>query len=296
MRPLASTDLSRLAQLACLVEAAVEKPGNVTPTRAFEDCTFAHFAASAVAVGPAMGGAGEATVGEIVLRSVRDTRSLVGTNTNLGIVLLLAPLVRAAASAGQDETLRGALARVLGGLDRADARSAYQAIRLAAPAGIGVAVEHDVREEEPHVTLLQAMQSARDRDAVAREYCTDYAVTFGCGVPALRAAWDAGHGLRGAVLRAYLRILAEVPDTLIARKAGEREASRVSRRAADVLAAEADGGEAFGREVAKLDAELRDDRHRLNPGTTADLVCAALFALFVAGDAPGGLAALLGRW
>lgn len=296
MTPPAPSDLARAAQLACVAEAATEKPGNVTPTRAFHDCTYEDFLASAVAVGPAFGAAGEASVGQTILRAVRATRALVETNTNLGIVLLLAPLARAAALAGDEGDLRAALQGVLRGLDREDARDAYAAIRLARPAAMGEEGEYDVARETPEVTLLQAMELARERDSVAREYCTDYAITFTCGLPALTAAWAAGHGLRACVLRAYLETLAEVPDTLIARKLGRAAAERVSHRAAEVLAAQAGGAEVFDVELARFDAELRDDGHRLNPGTTADLVCAALFVFLISRGAPRELGPSAERW
>ncbi len=288
--------LARAARLACVAEAATEKPGNVTPTRAFHDCTYEHFLASAVAVGPVLGAAGEMSVGRTVLQAVRATRALVETNTNLGIILLLAPLARAAATRAEEEDLRVVLQRVLRDLDREDARDAYEAIRHAGPAALGEQGEHDVSREVPEITLLQAMELAHDRDSVAREYCTDYAITFTCGAPALEAAWGTGRSLRECVLLAYLEILAEVPDTLIARKVGRREAERVSRRAVEVLAARTSGAEVFAVELARLDAELRDDANRLNPGTTADLVCAALFVFLVSGGAPRGLDPSAVRW
>lgn len=271
------------AQLACVYEATAEKPGNVSPAAAFADTSYADFLASAVAVGPAFAAAGSVSVGQTVLRAVTDTRRLVATNTNLGIVLLLAPLASAAHRAHDAPGLRRALAEVLQALTRADARDAYAAIRAAEPAGMGRVDGHDVAEDEPELTLLEAMDLARERDSVALEYCTDYELTFALGYPVLRERWAAGARLSEAIIAAFLRILAEVPDTLVARKHGRAVADDVSRGAARVLARggceTADGREALRR----FDAELRDPGHSRNPGTTADLVCAALF-VFLAAD------------
>jgi triphosphoribosyl-dephospho-CoA synthase len=292
MRPLSGAEVAAAARLACLVEAAVEKPGNVSPAAGFADTTHEDFVASAAAIGPALADAGRAGVGETVLRAVRDTRLRVATNTNLGIVLLLAPLAKAAAGDGAAQGLRRAVARVLRELTVDDGRLAYEAIRLAKPGGMGSVDRHDVADVAVDVTLREAMAQAADRDSVAREYVTDFEVTFTLGLPVLREAWETGSGPAGAVfpgadfpgpvlpdavLDCFLTILAEVPDTLIGRKRGFDTARRVSARAAEVRAALRAGGPAGRRALAGLDVELRDPGHTLNPGTTADLVTAVLF-------------------
>ena len=106
---------------------------------------------------------------------------------------------------------------------------------------------------------------------------TDFEITFVHGVPALRAARKAGLGWLEAVTEAGLILLSEVPDTLIARKAGEAASLEVSGGARAVLAA---GGvrTSVGRKaLAEFDADLRDPQNSRNPGTTADLTAAATF-------------------
>jgi triphosphoribosyl-dephospho-CoA synthase len=165
---------------------------------------------------------------------------------------------------------------VLRGLTVDDARGAYAAIRLAGAGGLDEPVEHDLRDE-PRVTLREAMAAAAERDSIAREYVNGYAVTFELGLPALRQALGDGLGARDAVVELALRLLAAVPDTLIARKRGAEAAGHVSTGARQALAA---GGvrSAEGRAaLAGFDASLRRDGNALNPGTTADLVTAVLF-------------------
>lgn len=257
-----------------MLEVAAPKPGNVSRYHDFGDTRFEDFLLSAVAIGAALGAAGETGVGETVLRAVRDTRHWVGVNTNLGIILLLAPLARAAA--GDAGPLRSRLARVLATLTVADAQAVYAAIRLADPGGLGRVDAQDVREE-PAVTLRDAMALAAERDTIAREYVTDYDVTFGLAVPALRRVRACGLGWPAAALESYLRVLAEVPDTLIARKRGPVAARAVSERARQVLGAGEAGSPERARAADAFDSELRGDANRLNPGATADLVAAALF-------------------
>lgn len=275
--------MARAAQLACLLEATAEKPGNVTPRHAFPDMSCRDMLRSAVAIGPELARAGRRGVGATVLAAITATRRVVGVNTNLGIVLLLAPLVRAAL----DDSIRGGsldarVGRVLRALDDEDAPAVYAAIRLAGAGGLGEGVEHDVRDDPP-ANLLESMASAASRDSIASEYVTGFAITFDLGLPALQRARGAGLGVREAVVQAHLELLAAVPDTLIARKRGRAVARHVSGEAARVVGA---GGLLTGsgrRLLATFDGSLRGPGHTLNPGTTADLVTAATFVALLSG-------------
>jgi triphosphoribosyl-dephospho-CoA synthase len=293
---LTGVEIAWAAQLACLFEVSVKKPGNVSPQVGFADARFEDFAASAVAIGPALRDAGPATVGETIARAAADTRRLVATNTNLGMILLLAPLARAAARVDAGGGLRTALAGVLADLTVQDARLAYEAIRAAAPAGMGEVEHHDVGEAGVTVTLREAMDAARERDAVAREYVTDFAITFALGAETVRCCWQDGAPFSDVIVTAFLTILAEVPDTLIARKNGAAVAAAVSRRAARILAA-GGGGSARGRALlAALARELGDEAHALNPGTTADLVAASLFVFLTEDCMLAEVPSLTARW
>jgi triphosphoribosyl-dephospho-CoA synthase len=270
------------AQLACVLEVSADKPGNITPRHDFADTSYEDMLRSAIAIGPELGRAGERGVGDTVLAAVRATRRVAGSNTNLGIALLLAPLGRAALTGDVAVPLRERVEAVLAGLTLADANAAYAAIREAGAGGLDEPVEHDVRDA-PTVTLREAMALAAGRDSVASEYATGFAITFDIGLPALRRARAAGLGPRPATVEAFLALLAAVPDTLIARKRGADAARRVSAGAAEALAA---GGvrDAAGRSaVEAFDATLRGDGNALNPGTTADLVTAALFLALLEG-------------
>jgi triphosphoribosyl-dephospho-CoA synthase len=272
-------DVGRAAQLACVLEASAEKPGNITPSHDFDDTSYEDMLRSGIALGLEIGRAGERGVGETVLAAVRASREVAGANTNLGIALLLAPLGR---GAPVGEPLRERLRDVLGALTIDDARHAYAAIRLAGAGGLDEPVEHDVRDE-PRVTLREAMAAAAQRDTIANEYVTDYAVTFELGLPALADALGDGLRPRDAIVELALRVLAAVPDTLISRKRGADAAGRVAAGARQVLTA---GGvrSARGRTaLAGFDASLRREGNALNPGTTADLVTAVLFVALLEG-------------
>jgi triphosphoribosyl-dephospho-CoA synthase len=296
VRPLSGVEIAWAAQLACLFEVSVAKAGNVSRSAAFADARFEDFAASAIAIGPALREAGNATVGQTVARAAADTRRLVATNTNLGIILLLAPLATAAAHVDAGGDLRGTLHGVLADLTVEDARLTYQAIRAASPAGMGAVDEHDVSEGAVSVTLREAMDSARERDSVAREFITDFAITFALGAETLQRCWLDGARFSEAVIMTFLTILADVPDTLIARKRGSAVAEDVSRRAARVVAAGGTSSSQGRKLLAELAHELADDGHTLNPGTTADLVAASLFVCLTEGGLMDQVPALTARW
>jgi triphosphoribosyl-dephospho-CoA synthase len=273
-----SERVAAAGQLACLLEVSAPKPGNVSPGRHFHDTRYEDFLASAVAIGPALAAAGERPLGATIFAAADATARWTRSNTNLGIILLLAPLARAAHRTGR--ALRDALRDVLAGTTVADAAEAYAAIRRARPGGLGAATSEDVAAA-PTVTLRDAMALAADRDSVAREYVTDFAATFEIGAPALRAARSSGLDWTDATVETYVRLLAAVPDTHIARKLGRAAAEAVSRRAREVEAA---GGVRTpeGRlALQALDAELRSPTNSHNPGTTADLTCAALFVVIL---------------
>jgi triphosphoribosyl-dephospho-CoA synthase len=259
------------AQVSCLWEATARKVGNVHPGADFADTSYPDFLVSAAAVGMAFA-VDDKSLGVRVRRAVERTRRAVGKNTNLGIVLLLAPL---AAPQGVG-TLRDWTAGKLQGLDAEDTRQTFAAIRLANPGGLGDAPEQDVRDE-PTVTLLEAMRLAADRDQIARQYATGYADVFDLGVPAFLDGFERFGCVEAAVVHCQLAWLSNFPDSLIARKCGPAIAAEVRDRAAAVVAA---GGLATpdGRAAGvALDKHLRSNGNRLNPGTTADLVTACLF-------------------
>jgi len=279
---------------ACRLELESPKPGNVSRGRDLPGLSFEAMSRSARAIAPVFARHPRARVGRLVLEAVRATRRSARTNTNLGIVLLLAPLARAAAGAVSRTTGRGApaggpisaarlrvlLRQVLARLDRRDASDAYRAIRIARPGGIGRVESQDVRRE-PTVTLIQAMRLAAGRDAIAAEYATGYMVTFDLGLPTLRRLLRIGVPVEAAIAQTFLAILAARPDTLIRRRHGDDAAHRVTLEAIRCLRAGGVLTPEGRRRIALLDRSLRRHRPRINPGATADLVVASHFVWLI---------------
>ena len=268
--------LAHYVQLACLLEVSAAKPGNITPARNFSDTTYADMVRSGLALGPAFARrrARRRGVGELVADAVSATARVTDANTNLGIVLLFAPLVRAEATRPADEPLRSATERVLGQLDVDDAAATFAAIVKARPGGLGEAPEHDVRAPA-RVGLREAMAAAAHRDSIASEYANGYAIVFDSGLPLLTGALGDGAPTLDAIVSLHLGLLASHPDTLIERKAGASAARAVTEAARSVRAGTLT--------LEEFDASLRGPDHKLNPGTTADLVAATLLAALLTG-------------
>ena len=260
---------------ACLAELDALKPGNVHRFGDGHRMTIADFVTSAEASAPSIGRKG-LSVGRRIRLAVEATQRDVRQNTNLGIVLLAAPLASAALDQ-QNGDLRSRLRRVLQDLNVDDAREAYHAIRAAAPGGLGDVLEHDVRSE-PRVTLLEAMRAAEARDRIAWNYTHDFDDIFRLGLKWLAHAQERWGDPAWATARVYLGFLAHVPDTLIERKFGERMAARVREEARPIESGlnETQSPKTMIAPLTAFDRALKE--RSLNPGTSADLTVATLFA------------------
>ncbi|WP_406697031.1 triphosphoribosyl-dephospho-CoA synthase [Singulisphaera sp. Ch08] len=263
----------QLAQIACLLEVSARKPGNVYPGRGFADANFVDFLLSASVIAAPLDRTRQIGVGAAVLEAVEATCRVVATNTNLGMILLFAPL----AAVPEDQSLRDGLPNVLESTTIHDTRLVYRAIRRARPGGLGSAPDQDVADE-PSVPLVEAMRLAADRDLVAAQYANQFADMFDLALPALRSALAEARPLETSIVAAYLTVLANRPDSLIARKRGSVEARQAAERAAEVLDAGWPDSKSSRSLCEAFDGWLREEGHSRNPGATADLIAAALFA------------------
>lgn len=259
---------------ACLTELDAPKPGNVHAFANGHRMTIDEFVRSADAAAAPLSAQG-ARVGLRIHRAIMATLAAVGTNTNLGIILLCAPL---AAAAERDATnLRNALHQVLQDLDVDDADLAFRSIVRAAPAGLGHSAQHDVFNPAT-VNLRQAMSEAANRDMVARQYATDFADIFDHGLPLFESVSRRRGDAKWATLATFLGFLSAFPDSHIARKLGAETAHCVQGAAlkfARMLQA-AERPDQVLPALLTWDATLK--AKAINPGTSADLTVATLFA------------------
>jgi triphosphoribosyl-dephospho-CoA synthase len=267
---------------AFLDELAAPKPGNVHVFADGHRMTAADFVRSAEAAAPPLARAG-ARVGRRIHDAVEATFAAVGSNTNLGIILLCAPLAAAAEAGGTD--LRASLAIVLADLDVEDAELAFRAIARAAPAGLGRAERYDVHAPAT-ATLREAMTEAQQRDHIAKQYVTDFESIFDLGLACLEDALRRWPKAEWATLATYLAYLARHPDSHVLRKHGAATADEVRRSAAayEARLQAADDPAALVPDLLAWDTALK--ARAINPGTSADLTVGTLFAHRLRNDLP----------
>jgi len=264
--------LAEQIELACLMEATARKPGNVHPSAAFNDLRYEDFVRAAQAIAKPLSATRDEGLGRAIYNAVQATRVSTGTNVNLGIILLFAPL----AAVREGVLLEDGLPSVLCRTTVDDAEQVYAAISLAQPGGMGKATSQDI-SERPTVTLRQAMALAADRDRIAEQYVTDFKLVFAarrqlCELLTRTDDWES------AIVWLHAWMMSHWPDTLIARKCGIELAEEASSRARKLID-HAGANTTFNPDqLAEFDAWLRADGHRRNPGTTADLIAATLFA------------------
>jgi triphosphoribosyl-dephospho-CoA synthase len=264
---------------ACVLEATAPKAGNVFPGMAFDDLCHRDFVVAADIAAESLADR-DSRISVRVLEAVRRSAAATGTNVNLGILLLLGPLVGADESLGQPADGVGefdswptAVGGFLAGLSREDGKRFFEAIARSLAGGLGVAAEMDVHTTPAdEIDLIEAMRLAAEDDRIARQYTCDFRDLIDNVVPVVASEiLDCGDVLSG-IAAAHLRLLAGEPDSLIARKRGREVAIAVQKQAAEVRPQNAS-------EVAQFDTYLRDRTHSLNPGTTADLIAGCLYVL-----------------
>ncbi|MDO8827948.1 triphosphoribosyl-dephospho-CoA synthase [Methylophaga sp.] len=259
---------------ACEQEVNAPKPGNVNVWSDGHNMAVQDFLLSAKAIAPVMAQP-NLSVGERILQAVEATRQVVNCNTNLGIVLLFAPLCDAVQRCSTFDALSLELEQTLSSLTLEDAHLCYQAIRLAEAGGLGEQTEQDINQQ-PSVTLREAMLLAQHRDTIALQYVNNYQQVWDIGYKQLTEALKCGEKVEWATTIAYLYLLARVPDTLIIRKQSRHIAQTVAQKA-QLFILKMNKNRPLSKSTAELtvwDHELKS--RAINPGTSADMTAATL--------------------
>ncbi len=270
------TEVAQVIVQACLEELDAPKPGNVHKFRDGHAMAWQDFQISAETIAPILTDRGQ-SVGPRILHAVQATLARTHCNTNLGIILLAAPLAEAVMLT-PGGALPKQLKQVLDSLTPEDTQAVFQAIALASPGGLGERADHDVRRP-PTLSLIEAMALAASADFIARQYVTGFADVLGFGVRRVRfaqARWPLCPW--APALWTYLGFMARKADSHIHRKYGEDRVSEVM---------------ALGRKLERalrhceqpqtllpmlLAADNLLKSQNINPGTSADLTVASLLA------------------
>lgn len=263
---------------ACEIELQAFKPGNVSIYSAAHDMTVDDFIASAIASAPALCKP-DYSLGEKIYYAVQATRQAVTCNTNLGIILLSAPLMQAFMQRKPDQSLRQSLAEVLSHTTRQDCDWVYKAITLAAPGGLGKSEQQDV-SESPQVNLLEAMKIASPKDRIAWQYCNEFKDIFDFTVFEYNRAFVLSGDFGWSALVVFAELLARYPDSHIERKFGSEHSEWIASQMS--LLCQQLKTRSFSELMPFLhDLDCAFKAKRINPGTTADLVVATLLTVFL---------------
>ncbi|MFK7794211.1 MAG: triphosphoribosyl-dephospho-CoA synthase [Gammaproteobacteria bacterium] len=270
-------------QQACLLELRALKPGNVGYHSSGHGMSVQQFELSAQASAEPLFSICDG-VGKRVLKAVNATHDAVAENTNLGIILLVAPIAETLIQSGHSLKLRNNLANVLADLSVEDAKYCYQAIQVAMPGGMGEVDDQDI-SMEPSVTLLEAMRLSADKDRIGYQYTNTFSDIFEHNLPIYREYQQKWGSQEWAATAVFLSQWLRVPDSLIIRKKGLLKAREISDMIAplanQVLASRDPTDHISG--LLSLDSELKDVG--INPGTTADITVATLFVAMLDGQA-----------
>ncbi len=272
--------LCDLYRQACEIELQAFKPGNVSVHADGHGMSVSDFRTSAeVSSQPICNPL--YSLGEKIFYAIKVTREAVGCNTNLGIILLCAPIIQAVTVACHEKlTLRQALSQVLASTTLTDADWVFKAIALAAPGGLGESSEQDVHKP-PSVTLTQAMQIASDKDRVARQYAGGYKDIFDFAVLRYNAWLSQWSDKNWAAVFVYAELLSQFPDSHIERKHGKKYTEWVAVRMRQFL--EEFGQASDPRQSMQtlfcLDSEFKSKG--VNPGTTADMTVATILLVLI---------------
>ncbi len=308
-----SRQISQSLELAILLEASAHKPGNVSIVTNFENTRFEHFLASSVAAAPVFELAaergtavaeGKSTLTQIGLgQLIKDCVAEIDTwqhggNTLLGTIILLSPIAVAAGmtSVGKGfnlRRLRKSLKLVVESTTPVDAVNLYEAIKIANPGGLGKAPDLDINDPasearilRENVSLFQVFKIAEKYDTICSEWVNNYPVTFDMAYPSLAKKLENGTDLNEAIIHTFLEVLANVPDTFIARKVGLERSRKVSADARKVLDLGGLKTASGTKSLHRFDQQLRQSNNLLNPGTTADIIGAALSLCVLGGYRP----------
>ncbi len=294
--------VGKCAQIASVLEVSGHpKPGNVHRTQDFSDMVFEDFLISGIAIGKTMekaamnglnlrddpGKWSDIGLGSLILEAVTETDRWVANNTNLGIIMLLAPICAAAGILDTVGDLRSVIRQIMKLTTATDAVNLYKAINIADAGGMGQQDELDVGSDgslqkllDENINMYTVLDMSSQWDSLSHELTHKMPVTFDMGFPLFKKI-RAEYGVNKATVQTFLTILSEVPDTLISRKYGEEKARQVSEDAKAILE---EGGilTINGQSlVDEFDKKLIEND--LNPGTTADFTASSIMIAYLDG-------------
>jgi len=270
-----ATQLNKLYQQACDIELHAFKPGNVSIYSEGHGMTVKDFQLSAITSGLPLSNP-HYSLGEKIYYAVKTTRDAVGCNTNLGIILLCAPMIQALSQINKYSTFRQALADTLQSTSVDDACWTFNAIALASPGGLGDSKQADVHTQ-PQITLTEAMKIAENKDSIARQYTTNFKDIFDFSILRYNSSFRRWGNFYWSAVASYSALLSKYPDSHIERKYGCLYTQMIQEQMLLVneVLLSTDNPQQYENMLYEIDKKFK--QLGINPGTTADMTVATIF-------------------
>ena len=274
-------DLKSAYLFSCKKDIELIKPGNVNLFSSHKDTKAQDYLDSAILSSKELFNQNY-SLGKRILESVNVTRSQVNVNTNLGIILLCAPVIQSYIDFNNLD-LREGIKKTLSATSIKDTHDLCAAINISSPGGLGDSDMYDTASY-PNASIKQIMDYSQEYDRISYQYSHNFSDIFDFIIPKLEFLNQRYESLDISLSLLFIEILAKIPDSHISRKFGDKIAKKTSNNAHDllkILDREHDP-DYLAKALNNLDYEYK--KKGINPGTTADLLVASLMIYKISGN------------
>ena len=274
-------DLKSAYLFSCKKDIELIKPGNVNLLSSHKDTKAQDYLDSAILSSKELFNQNY-SLGKRILESVNVTRSQVNVNTNLGIILLCAPVIQSYIDFNNLD-LREGIKKTLSTRSIKDTHDLCAAINISSPGGLGDSDMYDTASY-PNASIKQIMDYSQEYDRISYQYSHNFSDIFDFIIPKLEFLNQRYESLDISLSLLFIEILAKIPDSHISRKFGDKIAKKTSNNAHDllkILDREHDP-DYLAKALNNLDYEYK--KKGINPGTTADLLVASLMIYKISGN------------
>ena len=268
--------LKKQIKFVCDTEIKSLKPGNVHRYSEGHGMNLKDFLKSSLIISKCLT-KNNLDLGKKILISVNEIQNKIKKNTNLGIILMLSPIATIVQEEGviSKEELLKKIKSLIKKQNIKNSIPIFKAISLTSPGGLGFSKKYDVNEP-PNTNLYKAMEFAKKKDLIARQYCNGFEDIYKIGIPAYKKFYNKWGKVDWALTGVYLTFLKKFNDTHIVRNKGNKIATSVKKEAKKYyfFLKRNKNLTKIKKKLLIFDKKLKSKR--INPGTTADLTVATL--------------------
>jgi len=268
--------LKKQVKFACDTEMKSLKPGNVHQYSQSHDMHVKDFFKSSSIISKCLTN-NNLDLGKKILTSVNEIQNKIKKNTNLGIILMLSPIVTVVQKEGiiSKKKLLKKIKSLIKKQNIKNSIPIFEAIALTSPGGLGFSKKYDVNKL-PKISLYKAMEYSKKRDLIARQYYNGFKDIFNIGIPAYKKFYNKWGKVNWALTGVYLTFLKKFNDSHIARNKGNEIATSIKKEAKKYYFFLKRNKNLIKIKKKLLIFDKKLKSKRINPGTTADLTVATL--------------------